>query len=250
MDKVFSLSIPYMYLIHVFVISIRVGSTLLLAPIWGYPGIPQYMRILLVMSVAVGISAVTPFNTAAYTNPGLVISSELSIGLLLTMGIRIAFAGLHMGGQMIGYHLGFSAVQAIDPTTMNRSTLMSGFLTMLGFVLLLASNQHHLMFRALADSYVVFPVGSNIVPSQWFESLMELSKQIFVIGWKIALPVFAATFLIEVVVGFVARMQPQINTMVVTAPLKIVIGLIVLGASLVFLPRAWNDVLQTMVLKK
>src|SRR6185295_3675058 len=106
--KVLSLAIPYLYLLHVLVISIRVGSTLMFAPIWGYPGLPQTLRVLLVFSIAAGVSAVVPFNPAAYTSPGLILPTEFLIGLLLTMGIRIAFAGLHLGGQMLSNYLGFS----------------------------------------------------------------------------------------------------------------------------------------------
>lgn len=250
MDKVFSLSIPYLYLIHLVVISIRVGATLMFAPIWGHPGIPQYLRILLIFSIALGIASVTPFSDVAYRNPGLVIPTEFLIGVLLTMGIRIAFAGLHMGGQLVSYHLGFSAIASIDPQTQNRSTLMATYFTMFGYMILLASNQHHAMFYALANSYKAFPVGVAITTGQWFDSLFEVSQQIFVIGWKIALPVFAATFLIEITVGFITRIQPQINTMVVTAPLKILVGLVVLGASMAFMPRAMGDVLEAMVLRK
>src|SRR5439155_8784449 len=104
---------------------------------------------MLVFSIAAGMSAVIPFSAQALENPGLVLPTELLIGLLLSMGIRIAFAGLHMGGQMVSYHLGFSSAQAIDPQTQNRSTLISTYFTLLGYVLILASNQHHLMFRAL-----------------------------------------------------------------------------------------------------
>jgi flagellar biosynthetic protein FliR len=175
---------------------------------------------------------------------------EFLIGLLLTMGIRIAFAGLHLGGQLISYHLGFSAVQAIDPQTLNRSTLMSGYLTLLGYVMILASNQHHTMFRALTDSYKVFPIGASIAMDQWFNALIQASTQIFIIGWKISLPVFLATFILEVTVGFVARIQPQINTMVVTAPLKLLVGILVLGASLSFIPRVIGPALETMVLRR
>ena len=121
---------------------------------------------------------------------------------------------------------------------------------MIGYVLILASNQHHNMFRALADSYKVFPIGASITTNQWFGALMEASKQIFVIGWKIALPVFLATFLLEVTVGFIARLQPQMQSMIVTAPLKILLGLVVLGASLAFMPRVMSSALDTMVLKR
>jgi flagellar biosynthetic protein FliR len=248
--QLISLSIPYLYLLHVLVISIRVGATLLFAPIWGDAGMPQYLKLLLVFSIAAGISVVVPFNAQALANPGLIFPAELLVGLLLTMGIRIAFAGLHMGGQLVSYHIGLSAAQAIDPQTQNRSTLVSGYFTMLGYVLILASNQHHVIFRALADSYTAFPIGTSIATSQWFGALIEASKQIFVIGWKIALPVFVATFVIELTVGFISRMQPQINTMVVTAPLKIIVGLVILGASLAFMPRALASMVNTMVLKK
>src|SRR5437660_727304 len=196
--RLISLSIPYLYLLHVLIISVRVGATLLFAPIWGYPGLPQYLRLLLVFSIAAGMAVVIPFNAQAVMNPGLVFPVALLIGLLLTMGIRIAFAGLHMGGQLVSYHLGFSSVQTIDPQTQNRSTLMSTYLTMLGYVLILATNQHHVIFRALADSYRVFPIGSPIATNQWFDTLIEVSKQIFIIGWKIALPVFVATFILVV----------------------------------------------------
>src|SRR5262249_6129860 len=159
--------------------------------------------------VAAAISVVIPFNPAALSNPGLVFPVELLIGLLLTTGIRIAFAGLHLGGQLVSYHLGFSAVQAIDPQTQNRSTLMSNYLTIFGYAFVLATNQHHAIFRALANSYTAFPIGASLASDQWFGALIEASKQIFSIGWKIALPVFVASFIIEMTIGLISRIQPQ-----------------------------------------
>ena len=250
MDGVVSLSIPYFYIAHILIVSIRVGAALLFAPIWGYPGIPQQMRILLVFSTALGIAGVTPFNEQAYANPALVIPMEFFIGLLLSISIRIAFAGLHMGGQLVSYHLGFSAVQSIDPQTANKSTVISGFLTMFGYMILLVSDQHHGILRALANSYGPFPVGTVLTTGQWFEALMTASSQIFVIGWKIALPVFLATFLIEITVGFIARMQPQVNSMVMTAPLKLVIGIMIFGASLTFLPGALGTMIETVLIRR
>src|SRR6187399_632553 len=240
MDGALSLAIPYFYLAHVMVISIRVGAALLFAPIWGYPGIPQTFRILLVFALSVGIAAIVPVSPAINQNPGLAIPSEMLIGMLLTMSIRIAFAGLHMGGQLLSYYLGFSQVQSIDPNTQNRSTLMSGFLSLLGYVLILASDQHHAMLRAIVSSYTAFPLGAVVQTSQWFGALMEATGQIFVIGWRIALPVFIATLLVDVTVGLISRSQPQLSSMIVTAPLKLLIGMTVLGASLSYLPRVFE----------
>ena len=82
MDGSLSLAIPYFYIAHLLLISMRVGAALLFAPIWGHPGIPQPMRVLLVFTISLGIASITPFNPQAYDNPGLVIPSEVLIGLL------------------------------------------------------------------------------------------------------------------------------------------------------------------------
>jgi flagellar biosynthetic protein FliR len=250
MTGALSLSIPYFELIHVAVVFVRIGSALLFSPIWGHPGLPHYLRVLLAFSTSVIIADVTSVDAEAYSNPLLLIPSEFLIGLLLCMGVRIAFAGLHLAGQLVGYHLGFSAVQTIDPTTANRSTLMSNFMTMAGYALVLATNQHHTILRTLITSYKTFPVGNTLQPAQWFDSLFGATAQMFIIGWKVALPVFVATLLVEVAVALVSRMQPQINMMVVSVPLKLCVGILALGASLAFLPGVLASALEITVLRK
>jgi flagellar biosynthetic protein FliR len=232
------------------VVAVRVGAALLFAPIWGSTAFPQYLRLLLIFSISAVIASVVPFNPQAYTNPGLVLPAEFLIGLLLSMGIRIAFAGLQFGAQMISQHLGFSMVQTIDPNTSNRSTLVSGFLSMFGYVLILAADQHHTILRSIAASYTAFPTGTMVQSHQWFDALMQAAAQIFVLGWKIALPVFLTTLLLEMTVAFISRMHPQISIMVVTAPLKLYVGMLVFGASLAFFPRAIGDAFNLIVLRK
>jgi len=119
-----------------------------------------------------------------------------------------------------------------------------------GYVLILASNQHHAMLRAISASYEAFPMATIVQTNQWFGALMDATRQIFIIGWRIAIPVFAATLLIEVVVGLVSRSQPQLSSMIVTAPLKLLIGLTILGASLTFLPRAFDGAMNLPILHK
>jgi flagellar biosynthetic protein FliR len=248
MDSTLTLSLPYFELIHMIAVSTRVGAALLFAPIWGYPGLPAHLRVMLLFSTAFMIAGVTPSDATAYADPVTAILREFFVGLLLGMGIRIVFAGLHFGGHMIGYHLGYSAVQAIDPTTANRSTLMSGFMTLVGYGLILATNQHHGILRAVAGSYQAFPAGATVRADQWFGALFASAAQMFVIGWKIALPVFAVTLLAEVAVGVVVRMQPQINTMVITMPLKLCVGLLALGASLAMLPAVIDQAMNLRVI--
>jgi len=248
MPGALTLAVPYFYIAHLLLVSVRVGAALLFAPIWGHSAIPQPLRVLLIFGLATGVASVTPFNPAAYDNPFVIVPAEILTGLLLSMGIRIAFAGLHMAGQFVSFHLGFSAVQVIDPMTQNRSNVMSAFFTLFGYAVILATNQHHDILRAISGSYKVLPIGMALPAGRWFEVLMDAASQIFVIGWKIALPVFAATFLIELTVALVSRMEPQINAMVVTAPLKLLVGMMALGASLTVLPSIIRSIVSTPIL--
>ncbi len=249
MDAVFALQVPYFQIIHVVVVAIRVGAMLLFSPIWGNPALPQHVRILLVFATAAGVSTVVPFNEAALAHPELVIPGEFFVGLLLGMGIRIAFAVLHFAGQMVGFSVGFSAVQAIDPQTQNRSTLMAGYFTMVGYAIFLATDQHHEFIRAMRMSYESFPIGGMPAAATWFELLMSTAGNIFAVGWKIGFPLFLVVLLTDMSVGFLSRMQPQFNTMILALPLKIIVGLLTLGASLVAFPMVMRQVSDFVILR-
>ena len=114
MDGSFHSPIPYLYIAHIIlIVSIRVGAALLFAPIWGYPGNSAADEDPAGVFDCVWGLRVSRRSTSRPTRTrDWFIPMEFFIGLLLSMGIRIAFAGLHMGGQLVSYHLGFSAVQS------------------------------------------------------------------------------------------------------------------------------------------
>ena len=249
MGEIFAIQVPYFYLIHIFVVSVRVGAMLAFSPIWGNPALPRQVRILLIFGTAAGVATVVPFSEVAIERPELIIPGEFFIGLLLGMGIRIAFAVLHFAGQLIGFSLGFSAVQSIDPQTQNRSTLMAGYFTMMGYAVFLAADQHHEFLRAMRFSYESFPIGGFPEIASWFDLLMTTAGNIFVVGWKIGFPLFVVVLLADVGVGFLARMQPAFNAMILSLPLKVLVGLVALGASLVAFPMIMREVADFVVLR-
>ncbi len=249
MGEIFALQVPYFYLIHVLVVAIRVGAMLAFSPIWGNPALPREVRLLLIFASAAGVAPAVPFSAAAMERPELVLPGEFFIGLLLGMGIRIAFAVLHFAGQLVGFSLGYSAVQSFDPQTQNRSTLMAGYFTMMGYAIFLAADQHHEFLRAMRFSYESFPVGGFPETASWIGLLMTTAGNIFVVGWKIAFPLFVVVLLADIAVGFVARMQPAFNAMILSLPIKVLVGLVAFGASLVAFPMIMREVADFVVLR-
>jgi flagellar biosynthetic protein FliR len=159
MEGSLSLAIPYFYIAHLLLISMRVGAALLFAPLWGHPGIPQPMRVLLVFTISLGIASITPFSPQAYGNPGVVIPSEVLIGLLLSMGIRIAFAGLHMGGTVHQLSPGILSRAGYRSTNAESIDVDVGVPDVFGYMMILTTEQHHNIIRALSASYQAFRSG-------------------------------------------------------------------------------------------
>ena len=58
----------------------------------------------------------------------------------------------------------------------------------------------------------------------------------FVYGFRIALPIFATTLLVNVVLAILARVAPQMNMFVVGMQLKIFTGIFVIFFTIVMLP--------------
>ena len=58
----------------------------------------------------------------------------------------------------------------------------------------------------------------------------------FVIGFRIALPVFAVTLLLNVVLAILARIAPQMNMFVVGMQLKIFVGIFAVLFTIIMLP--------------
>ncbi|NLO39329.1 MAG: flagellar type III secretion system protein FliR, partial [Ruminiclostridium sp.] len=57
---------------------------------------------------------------------------------------------------------------------------------------------------------------------------IRVFTSVFVIGFKIAAPVTAAIFIVDVSLGVIARAVPQVNVFVIGMPLKILLGLLVI----------------------
>lgn len=76
--------------------------------------------------------------------------------------------------------------------------------------------------------------------------LTDLIGQYFIIGFRIALPVFACSFLVNIVLGIMTKIAPQIHMFSVGMQLKILAGLFVMFITVAALPNIANYLLDQM----
>jgi flagellar biosynthetic protein FliR len=117
------------------------------------------VRIRLVMALALtvlvtpALAGILPPVPATPVALGLLLFREAAIGLFIGSVALIAFAALQTAGTFVAYLSSFASALVQDPVTDQQSSTITGFFTALGLVLIFVTDLHHLMLRAIVDSY-------------------------------------------------------------------------------------------------
>lgn len=165
---------------------------------------------------------------------GILALGEASVGLFIGLTARLALSSIQTAGMIIGLQTSLANAFAFDPSTSHQGTVTNAWLSSLALVLLFVTDLHHLMLRALVDSYALFPPGRIPPVSDMAEAMTRLVSASFKLGIQISAPFLAFGFIFFLALGLIARLMPQIQVFFVAQPLQIVIGFIVLAGSVAF----------------
>ena len=157
------------------------------------------------------------------------LGSELILGLTIGLVIKFIFAAIQTGGMLIGFQMGFSMVNVVDPDSGVSESVTSHFLYMIALMTFLSLNGHIYLLHALSMSFTFIPPGGLVINPHLFKGIIGLSSQIFVLAIKIASPVMIAIFLVDLALALISRAAPQMNVLIVGFPIKIAVGFMFLG---------------------
>lgn len=215
----------------------RVAGIFATIPLFGGQRLPMQIKVIAVVMItlvcfpALKISAPPEMPTDAFTL-GLLLLSEVAVGLTLAFMTQIIFAAVEFGGQIIGMQMGFTISQIIDPTLGNQAQLISVLQTLFATLIFFSMNIHHLFIRTIVDSFSIIPIGGWHINGELVIFLVRRVVDVFAIGVRLAAPVMVSLLLASVALGIMARAFPQMNIFMISLPLNIGIGFIVLGMTL------------------
>lgn len=230
-----STTVEIAWILAIALVALRLGAVLVLTPLFSLGGIPANVRVLLVVALAafmvgaLGIQGLAvPTSLGGLLVAGL---SELVLGALLAFGVFTAFAVFQLAGRIMDMQLGFGVAALIDPTTRTQSPLLGTVLNLTAVAVFFAIDGHHLLIRGLAFSLERIPPGTLITDLDPGAVVAQFGGM-FVYALALAAPVLFVILLMDVVLAVIARTMPQVNIFIVSLPLKILVGLVVLAISL------------------
>jgi flagellar biosynthetic protein FliR len=214
----------------------RIGGLLAALPVFSGRTIPIKVKLGLVLTLSLMLAPSIPMPTVSL-DPVILAGgmlSEITIGVTIGLAVRLMFGALEVAGELLGIQMGFGAVQLFDPTTSQQTPMVAQFFTMLASLIFLSLNAHLFAMATIIHSYEAIPAFGAHLSSHLGEEILLLSQRMFTIGLKLSAPVLIAILLINVLMALLGRAVPQVQVFVLSFPITIAGGLLVLSLGMPF----------------
>jgi len=223
-------------------VGIRLGTLMSFAPFFGSKAIPARIKAGLTMALTALIYPVcTPKVTASSPVEFVqVVLGEAITGLALALCVQVVFEGVQVAGQIFGFQIGFSLVNIIDPQTNVETPVLSTLHESVVLLIFLRLGVEQWLLRALVRSFEYVPPGSVTVSVGAARQLMGFAGGMFTTGAEIAAPILAATLLVDLALGLIARVAPQMPVLFLGMSVKSLVGIGVLIAAVGYWPRLFE----------
>ncbi len=231
------MSLPFLSAEHLeafILILLRVSAMVVTIPVISDKAVPaRFKAALCILITLIIFPLVLPKIPPASNYPVLILmyrmAGEVMIGLIIGYAARLILAGIQMAGDMVGFQMGLSIANVIDPTTSTQVSIITELQYLVALLIFLAVDAHHVFFSAIVQSYSLLNPLTFHFSGSLMQTIFSFSQEMFVIAVKLAAPIMAVMLFTNVGLGVIARTVPQINIFIVGMPLQIAIGLIFLG---------------------
>lgn len=238
-------NIPVAQFYSFFLTLIRVSLIVFLLPFFGAGTIPNMVKgaFCLVLSLALWPRLSFPGSMLPLDAMGLVVMllGELVLGLVLNIIIQFLFSAVMMGGHLVGFSMGFSMMNVLDPMSGTSDSVTAQLMYQCTLLIFLSLNGHLYLLTGLADSFKLVPPGGLFVNPALAASVLKFSGEIFILAIKIAAPVLASLFLVDLALALVSRAAPQMNVIQIGFPIKIGVGFLFMTMTLTALSHYVGD---------
>ena len=226
---------------------VRVLALFTTAPVFSQKAIPMRLKVGLAFLVALCAQPVlgeqTVVSIASAQALGTLVQ-QVVIGLSVGFAVRLVMAAIEVAGEVIGLQMGLNFASFFDPTSNAQLSAVARFMVQIATLLFIVINGHLLVLMAVLKSFEAFPVDGNFLQAISQMRIHEMGSAVFASAFWIALPMIAMLLFVNLVLGIISRVAPQMNIYAVGFPVTLTVGLLGLTATLPLLEQPLVALLQ------
>lgn len=229
---------------------LRVLAIFTAAPVLSSKAFPLRARIALAFFIAFAAQPSLqgqPIISIAGPDALGAVIQQVGIGLAIGFTVRVIFAAVELAGEVIGFQMGLGFASFFNPTLNNQSTAVGRFYGHMAAFLFVVMNGHLLLVMAVLKSFEAFPVEQNFLEVLKKMKLYELGADLFASALWISLPLIGMLMFVNLALGIVSRVAPQMNIYAIGFPLTLTVGLIGMAATLPMLDQPMLALMERVI---
>lgn len=208
---------------------LRVLGLFTTAPVFSSRAIPVRVRIGLALLVALSAQAVLGDQPVVALDSAAALGAlaqQAAIGMTIGFAVRLVFAAIEFAGEAVGLQMGLNFASFFDPMSNAQSSAVSRFLGNVAALLFVVINGHLLVLMAVVKSFETFPVGGGVLDALMRLRMHELGADLFASALWIALPMIGLLLFVNLVLGVISRVAPQMNIFAIGFPITLTAGMV------------------------
>lgn len=214
-----------------FAIFCRIGACIMTLPGFSSARISMTVRFFLAFAISLAMTPLlfdTVYPTVSGGGASLIgiIVAELLIGMMYGLVPRFYVLGLQFAGSAISMSIGLNTPGASDILEDTPENQMTNLISFGGLLILFMLDFHHVVFRALFDSYSVMPIGGMPDSQKMLITLTDTLTQTFLLMLRLASPFLIFGLMFNVAVGLVNKLAPQVPVFYISTPYLLMGGLL------------------------
>lgn len=211
----------------------RIGACFLLMPGISSVRVPVQVRLFVAIAVSFALLVhlwdfVAPF---ADPRPAVLlprVAGELLVGGMIGLLARLYVLALQFTGTAIATVIGYQGVGGAGVEDSEPEGPLGQIIGFSALLLLFVFDFHHQIIRAIVGSYEAVPVGKSFDGRGALVDIADTLSSAFLVTLRLASPFLAYAILINLTVGFVNKLVPQIPVYFIAQPFIILGGLLLL----------------------
>ena len=219
--------------IAAFVAFCRVGGCFLLMPGLASVRVPVQVRLFVAIAATGALlvhlwDQILPLVDRRPQILTPMIASELMIGALIGLMARIYMLALQFIGAGIAMLIGYNGMASNGIEEAEPQTALASMISFSALLLLFVFDFHHEIVRALVASYSVAPLNVFFNPQAALVDIADTLAEAFYMVLRLGSPFVAYAILVNLTIGFVNKLVPQIPVYFISLPFVIAGGLIII----------------------
>ena len=229
---------------------LRVLAVFSTAPLFSMRVIPMRAKIGLAFFVALcaqGVLVDQPVISLNGREALGAVAQQVAVGLAIGFAVRLVFSSVELAGEVIGLQMGLNFASFFDPTSNARISAVARFFGNMSMLLFIVINGHLMVLMAVVKSFESFPADGNFLQSLGQMRLYELGASLFSSALWIALPMMALLLFVNLALGIISRVAPQMNIFAVGFPVTLTVGMLGIAATLPLLEQPVLALMQQAI---